>query len=197
MIKGGDLLMKLSEVKIRSEGRVLRGSVLKVSSFLNHQLDPALIMELGKEFARLFSEPVPDLVLTVESSGIALALAAGAAMNVPVVFAKKHRTSNVFGEAYSSVVHSYTHDRDFTIIVEKEFIGNGDKVLIVDDFLANGKAVEGLLDIISQAGAVAIGAGIAIEKGFQEGGARLRANGLRVESLAIIDRMEEHWIVFR
>ena len=183
--------------KIRSEGRVLRGSVLKVSSFLNHQLDPALIMELGKEFARLFSEPVPDLVLTVESSGIALALAAGAAMNVPVVFAKKHRTSNVFGEAYSSVVHSYTHDRDFTIIVEKEFIGNGDKVLIVDDFLANGKAVEGLLDIISQAGAVAIGAGIAIEKGFQEGGARLRANGLRVESLAIIDRMDEHGIVFR
>ena len=189
--------MKLLEDKIRSEGRVLRGSVLKVSSFLNHQLDPALIMELGKEFARLFSEPVPDLVLTVESSGIALALAAGAAMNVPVVFAKKHRTSNVFGEAYSSVVHSYTHDRDFTIIVEKEFIGNGDKVLIVDDFLANGKAVEGLLDIISQAGAVAIGAGIAIEKGFQEGGARLRANGLRVESLAIIDRMDEHGIVFR
>ena len=197
MIKGGDLLMKLPEVKIRSEGRVLRGSVLKVSSFLNHQLDPALIMELGKEFARLFSEPVPDLVLTVESSGIALALEAGAAMNVPVVFAKKHRTSNVFGEAYSSVVHSYTHDRDFTIIVEKEFIGNGDKVLIVDDFLANGKAVEGLLDIISQAGAVAIGAGIAIEKGFQDGGARLRANGLRVESLAIIDRMDEHGIVFR
>ena len=192
-----DFTHSYSLCKIRSEGRVLRGSVLKVSSFLNHQLDPALIMELGKEFARLFSEPVPDLVLTVESSGIALALAAGAAMNVPVVFAKKHRTSNVFGEAYSSVVHSYTHDRDFTIIVEKEFIGNGDKVLIVDDFLANGKAVEGLLDIISQAGAVAIGAGIAIEKGFQEGGARLRANGLRVESLAIIDRMDEHGIVFR
>ena len=189
--------MKLLEDKIRSEGRILPGSVLKVSSFLNHQLDPALIMELGKEFARIFADTAPDRILTVESSGIAVALAAGAAMNIPVVFAKKHRTSNIFGEAYSSVVHSYTHDCDYTVIVEREYIHRGDRVLLIDDFLANGKAIEGLLEIIGQAGAEAVGAGIAVEKGFQEGGAYLRSKGLRVESLAIIEHMDENGIVFR
>ena len=189
--------MKLLEDKIRSEGRILPGSVLKVSSFLNHQLDPALIMELGKEFARIFADDAPDRILTVESSGIAVALAAGAAMNIPVVFAKKHRTSNIFGEAYSSIVHSYTHDCDYTVIVEKEYLHSGEKVLLIDDFLANGKAIEGLLEIIEQAGAVAVGAGVAVEKGFQNGGMRLRSNGLRVESLAIIDHMDESGIIFR
>lgn len=189
--------MRLLEDKIRSEGRILPGAILKVSSFLNHQLDPALIMDLGKEFAHIFSDKTPKKILTVESSGIAVALAAGVAMNIPVVFAKKHRTSNIFGEAYSSIVHSYTHNCDYTVIVEKDYLHSGEKVLIIDDFLANGKAVEGLLEIITQAGAEAVGAGIAIEKGFQEGGARLRSKGLRVESLAIIDYMDENSIVFR
>ena len=188
--------MKLLEDKIRSEGKVLPGSVLKVSAFLNHQLDPDLIMELGKEFARIFAGDSPDKILTIESSGIAVALAAGAALHIPVLFAKKHRTSNVFGEAYSSIVHSYTHGCDYTVIVEKEYLHSGERVLIVDDFLANGKAVEGLLEIIAQAGAEAIGAGIAVEKGFQEGGARLRSKGLRVESLAIIKGMDENGITF-
>ena len=189
--------MKLLEDKIVNEGRVLPGSVLKVSAFLNHQLDPDLIMELGKEFARIFAPDAPDRILTIESSGIALAIAVGAAMHIPVLFAKKHRTSNVFGDVYSSVVHSYTHNCDYTVIVERDFLRSGEKVLIIDDFLANGKAIEGLLDIISQAGAEAVGAGIAIEKGFQEGGAELRSKGLRVESLAIVDRMDENGIVFR
>ena len=189
--------MKLLEDKIRSEGRSLPGSVLKVSSFLNHQLDPALIMELGNEFSRIFSNEDPDKILTVESSGIAIALATGVAMNIPVVFAKKHRTSNVFGDAYSSIVHSYTHNCDYTVIVEKEFLHCGERVLLIDDFLANGKAIEGLLEIIAQAGAKAVGAGIAIEKGFQEGGKRIRSGGLRVESLAIIDHMDENGMIFR
>ena len=189
--------MKLLEDKIRAEGRILPGSVLKVSAFLNHQLDPALIMELGREFARLFADESPTKILTIESSGIALALAAGAAMDIPVLFAKKHRTSNIFGEAYNSVVHSYTHNCDYTVIVERDYLSCDDRVLLIDDFLANGKALEGLLEIVSQAGATAVGAGIAIEKGFQEGGENLRKRGLRVESLAIVDHMDENGIVFR
>ena len=188
--------MKKLEDKIRKEGRILSGNVLKVSSFLNHQLDSDFIMELGEEFARIFSDSEVDKILTIESSGIAIALAAGAAMHKPVLFAKKHRTSNIFGEPYQTVVHSYTHDSDYTVVVEREFLSSDDRVLIIDDFLANGKALEGLLELIHQSGAVAVGAGIAIEKGFQEGGARLRQMGLRVESLAIIENMDETGITF-
>ena len=189
--------MKLLEDKIKSEGRILPGSVLKVSAFLNHQIDTMLVMELGREFARVFKDLVPDKILTIESSGIAIAFAAGAVMKIPVVFAKKHKTSNIFGDAYSSVVHSYTHGCDYKVIVEKEYLHSGERVLIIDDFLANGKAIDGLLDIISQAGAEPVGAGIAIEKGFQDGGERLRSKGLRVESLAIIEHMDESGIRFR
>ena len=189
--------MKLLEDKIKSEGRILPGSVLKVSAFLNHQIDSLLIMELGKEFARLFEDMNPTKILTIESSGIAIAFATGVSMQIPVVFAKKHKTSNIFGDAYSSVVHSYTHNCDYTLIVERDFLKKGDRVLIIDDFLANGKAIDGLLEIISQAGAEPVGAGIAIEKGFQEGGERLRSKGLRVESLAIIEHMDESGIKFR
>ena len=189
--------MKLLEDKIKSEGRILPGEVLKVSAFLNHQIDTGFVMELGKEFARLFEKSAPSKILTIESSGIAIAFAAGVALDIPVVFAKKHKTSNIFGDAYNSVVHSYTHNCDYTVIVERAYLQPGDRVLIIDDFLANGKAIDGLLDIIAQAGAEPIGAGIAIEKGFQEGGARLRSNGLRVESLAIIDRMDDRGITFR
>lgn len=188
--------MKLLEDRIRKEGRILPGPVLKVSSFLNHQMDPALMMEMGREIGSLFAGERITKVLTIESSGIAVALAAGYALGVPVLFAKKHRTSNVSGNLYQTMVHSYTHGTDYTVVVEREFLKAEDRVLIVDDFLANGKAVEGLLDLIRQAGAETAGAAIAIEKAFQEGGPRLRAAGLRVESLARIQRMDEQGIVF-
>ena len=189
--------MKLLEDKIRREGRILHGSVLKVSSFLNHQMDPELIMELGAEFGRRFANDNVNKILTIESSGIALALATGVAMHAPVVFAKKHRSSNVFGEVYQAMVHSYTHDIDYNVVVEREFIRPDDRVLLVDDFLANGKALEGLLALVRQAGAVPVGAGIAIEKGFQVGGEQLRKEGLRIESLAIIEKMEGSDIFFK
>jgi xanthine phosphoribosyltransferase len=188
--------MKQMEEKMWQECKILPGSVLKVSSFLNHQLDTKFIMELGREFARLFSAEKPNKILTIEASGIAIAFAAGAAMNIPVVFAKKHKTSNVSGETYQSVVHSYTHNVDYNVIVESEYLRPGDRVLLIDDFLANGKAMEGLLDIISQAGAETVGVGVAIEKGYQDGGARLRAKGIRVEALAVISYMDDNGILF-
>ncbi|MBR3447296.1 MAG: xanthine phosphoribosyltransferase [Oscillospiraceae bacterium] len=189
--------MKALEDKIRAEGKILPGPVLKVSSFLNHQMDSDFIMELGRALAERFREDGATKILTIESSGIAIAVAAGAALHVPVLFAKKHRTSNVSGMLYQTLVHSYTHGTDYTVVVEREYLKADDRVLIIDDFLANGKAVEGLLDLASQAGAKVVGAGIVIEKGFQEGGEKLRADGLRVESLAIIDSMDENGIVFR
>lgn len=189
--------MKLLEDKIRREGKILDGSILKVSSFLNHQMDPVLIMQLGEEFARRFADDKVTKILTIESSGIALALAAGYALRVPVVFAKKHRSSNVFGDVYQTTVHSYTHNADYNVVVESEFLCQGDRILLVDDFLANGKALEGLLELVRQAGAEAVGAGIAIEKGFQEGGSLLRNNGLRIESLAIVEKMEGSNVFFK
>ena len=189
--------MKLLEEKIRREGKILDGSVLKVSSFLNHQMDPELIMQLGAEIGRCYANDNVSKILTIESSGIALALAAGVALRVPVVFAKKHRSSNVFGEVYQTTVHSYTHDTNYNVVVEREFLHSGDRVLLVDDFLANGKALEGLLELVRQAGAEAVGAGIAIEKGFQEGGALLRQKGLHIESLAIVEKMEGSDIFFK
>ena len=190
--------MKALEEKILRDGKILHGgSVLRVSSFLNHQIDCDFLTEIGAEIARLFAEDHVTKILTVEASGIALAVAAGAALHVPAVFAKKHKTSNLSGALYQTVVHSFTHNTDYTVTVEREYLCPGDRVLIVDDFLANGKAIEGLLDLIAQAGAEAVGAAIAIEKGFQEGGRTLRARGLRVESLAIIERMDESGITFR
>ena len=189
--------MKILEDKIRAEGKILPGPVLKVSSFLNHQMDPDLIMELGRELADRFRADGVTKILTIESSGIAIAVAVGAALHVPVLFAKKHRTSNVSGVLYQTLVHSYTHGTDYTVVVEREYLKADDRVLIIDDFLANGKAVEGLLDLSAQAGATVVGAGIVIEKGFQDGGVQLRASGLRVESLAIVDSMNENAIVFR
>ena len=189
--------MKILEDKIRAEGKILPGPVLKVSSFLNHQMDPDLIMELGRELADRFRADGVTKILTIESSGIAIAVAVGAALHVPVLFAKKHRTSNVSGVLYQTLVHSYTHGTDYTVVVEREYLKADDRVLIIDEFLANGKAVEGLLDLSAQAGATVVGAGIVIEKGFQDGGVQLRASGLRVESLAIVDSMNENAIVFR
>lgn len=185
------------ENKILCEGKVLEGHVLKVGSFLNQQLDVDFLIEMGKEVDRIYKNDVVTKLLTVESSGIAVAVAAGAVMHLPVVFAKKNKSSNVSGDVFSANVHSYTHNKDYDIVVASEYLNKDDKIVIIDDFLANGKALEGLIDIVSQSGAELIGATCAIEKGFQGGGDRLRKQGVRVESLAVIDEMTPEKIVFR
>lgn len=189
--------MKALEEKIRREGQALPGNILRVGSFLNQQIDCDFMMEIGREIARLYEGYGVDRILTVEASGIAIALAAGAAMHKPCVFAKKYRTGNVAGETYQTTVHSFTHGNDYQMVVAKEYLPVGERVLLVDDFLANGAALEGLLEIVRQAGAQAVGAAVAIEKGFQDGGARLRGTGIRVESLAIVESMDEGRILFR
>ena len=189
--------MKALEEKILKEGPVLPGNILKVGSFLNHQIDVDFIMEMGREISRLFADAGVTKILTIEASGIAIAVGAGAAMHVPVVFAKKNKTGNVSGDMYKTVVHSYTHGTDYNVVVSSDYIGPDDTVLIVDDFLANGKALLGLIDIVGQAGAKTAGTACAIEKGFQRGGDNLRAEGVRVESLAIIESMSDDSIVFR
>lgn len=189
--------MKALEDKIIKEGKVLPGHILKVGGFLNHQIDVAFLMDMGKEIARLFENQGVNKILTIETSGIPIAFAAASVMNVPMVFAKKHKSGNVSGGVYSTVVHSYTHGTDYTVIVSDEYLGPEDKVLIIDDFLANGKALIGLMDLVKQAGAETIGAAVAIEKGFQSGGDALRREGIRVESLAIIESMTDSEVVFR
>ena len=189
--------MKALEGKILREGTVLDGHILKVGSFLNQQLDVDFLMEMGKEIKRIYSDATVTKLLTIESSGIAVAVAAGAVMHIPVVFAKKNKSANVTGEVYSTVVHSYTHNTDYTVVVAKDYLKPDDKIVIIDDFLANGKALEGLIDIVKQSGAELIGATCAIEKGFQKGGDSLREQGYRIESLAVIDDMSPERIVFR
>lgn len=189
--------MKALENKILKEGKVYDGGILKVGSFLNQQIDSDFMMEMGAEIARLFENENITKVLTVEASGIAVALAAGASLHVPALFAKKHNTSNIQSDVYSSVVYSFTHNTEYNIVVSKDYLSSCDRVLIVDDFLARGKALMGLTDIINQAGAELVGCAVAIEKGFQHGGDELRAKGIRVEALALIDSMNENEIVFR
>lgn len=189
--------MKAMEEKILKEGKILPGNILKVGSFLNHQIDCSFMMEVGEEIARLYKDAGVTKVITIEASGIAVALAAGAALNCPMLFAKKHNTSNISGNLYCATVHSYTHNTDYHVAVEAEFLKKDDVVLIVDDFLANGKAITGLVEIIEMSGAKLAGAAIAIEKGFQHGGDELRARGIRVESLACIESMTDTGIVFR
>lgn len=189
--------MKALENKILKEGRVLPGHILKVDSFLNHRLDVDFIMEIGKEIARIFSNEKINKILTIETSGIAIAMAAAAQMHIPVVFAKKNKSANISNDLYKTVVHSYTHGVDYTVVVSKEFLQSGDNVLIIDDFLANGKALIGLIDIINQANAKTVGCCCAIEKGFQGGGDSLREQGIRVESLAIVENMENGKVTFR
>lgn len=189
--------MELMEQKIREEGKVLPGGILKVGSFLNQQIDTGFLAQVGAEIARLFQGAGVSKVLTIESSGIAIGAAAGMALGVPLVFAKKHKTSNVDGNTYSTLVHSYTHNTDYTVVVSSDYLLPSDHVLLVDDFLANGKALVGLIDLVSQAGAELVGAACAIEKGFQGGGDTLREKGIRVESLAIIDEMSDTGITFR
>lgn len=189
--------MKALEDKILKEGSVLPGQVLKVGSFLNHQMDVPFIMEMGREIAARFRGEEIDKILTVEASGIALAFAAAYQMGVPLVFAKKNKTSNVSAGVYTTAVHSYTHGREFQIVVSREVLHPGERILLIDDFLANGCALRGLMDIAGQAGAAVAGCATAIEKGFQGGGDALRSEGIRVESLAILDGMEDGKIIFR
>lgn len=182
--------MKLLEDRIRRDGVVREGNILKVDSFLNHQMDIPLFCELGREFQKRFATDEITKILTIEASGIGLACIVAQYFKVPVVFAKKSKTKNIAGDVYTSRVESYTHGRVYDIIVSKQFLGPEDKVLLIDDFLANGKALEGLAQLVEDAGATLVGAGIAIEKGFQVGGDILRSKGIHLESLAIVDSMD-------
>ena len=183
--------MKLLEERIRKDGVVKAGNILKVDSFLNHQMDIELFNEMGKEWARLFADCPINKILTVEASGIGIACVAAQHFHVPVVFAKKTQSLNIDGEVYSTKIESFTHKRVYDVIVSKKFLSPEDHVLIIDDFLANGCALEGLLEIVEKAGATTEGIGIAVEKGFQEGGRRIREKGVRLESLAIVDGMND------
>ncbi len=191
--------MELLKERIRKDGKVKEGNVLKVDSFLNHQMDLHLFQEIGKEFQKRFQGEEINKILTIEASGIGIACIVAQSFDVPVVFAKKTQTKNIAGDTWTTKVESFTHGRIYDIIVAKEFLGKGDKVLIIDDFMANGKALEGLAELVTMSGAELVGAGIVIEKGFQPGGDELRRKGIRVESLAIIESMNDKTgeIVFR
>lgn len=183
--------MKLLEERIRKDGTVKAGNVLKVDSFLNHQMDIDLFNEMGKEWARLFADRKITKILTVEASGIGIACVAAQHFHVPVVFAKKSQSVNIDGEVYSTKIESFTHKRVYDVIVSKKFLHPEDHILIIDDFLANGCALEGLIDIVNKAGACVEGVGIAVEKGFQKGGDLIRSKGILVESLAIVESMDD------
>jgi xanthine phosphoribosyltransferase len=182
--------MKLLEERIQKDGIVKKGNVLKVDSFLNHQMDIALINEMGKEFKRLYKDSPINKILTIEASGIGIACIVAQYFNAPVVFAKKSESINLDGDMYSAKIQSFTHNRIYDVIVSKKYLSPDDHILIIDDFLANGCALAGLLDIIAESGATVEGVGIAVEKGFQKGGKMIRDRGIRVESLAIVDGMD-------
>lgn len=191
--------MKLLEERIQKDGIVKEGNILKVDSFLNHQMDINLFSEMGKEWKRLFKEKTINKILTIEASGIGIACIVAQEFGVPVVFAKKTQTLNIDGEVYSAKIHSFTHSRDYDVIVSKKFLGPEDHVLIIDDFLANGCALEGLMNMVIDSGASLEGIGIAVEKGFQDGGKLIREKGVQLESLAIVESMDAATgnIVFR
>ena len=189
--------MRLLEERIQKDGIVREGNVLKVDSFLNHQMDIKLFREIGKEFKRLFANEEITKILTIEASGIGIACIVAEFFDVPVVFAKKSKSKNIAGAVYTSKVESFTHNKVYDVIVSKKFLTKEDKVLLIDDFLANGNALKGLIEIVKSAGAELIGAGIVIEKGFQKGGDMLREQGIKLESLAIIDSLEGNKITFR
>ena len=191
--------MKLLEERIRKDGIVKPGNVLKVDSFINHQMDVELISEMGKEWKRLFADKPINKILTIEASGIGIACLAAYHFNVPVVFAKKAKSINLEGEMYTAEVESFTHKNKNQVIVSKKFLSEEDHVLIIDDFLANGCALQGLIQITQQAGATVEGIGIAVEKGFQPGGRTVRNLGYQLESLAIVEAMNDETgeIIFR
>lgn len=188
--------MKLLEEAIRSRGTVYPGNILKVDGFLNHQIDPDILRAIGEEVYRLYKDAGVTKILTIEASGIAIAAICAQFFNVPMVFAKKSATTNISKSVYKTVVHSYTHNRDYDVLVSKDYLKDSDNVLIIDDFLSNGAALTGLIDLVKQAGASLAGAAIAIEKRFQPGGRTLRAQGIRIESLAVVESMDDGNIVF-
>ncbi len=189
--------MKLLEDRIRKDGRILPGDVLKVDSFLNHQIDVALISECGKEWHRLFADAGITKILTIEASGIGIACVVAQYFGVPVVFAKKSKSSNIGNDFYSTKVVSYTHGRAYDVIVSKKYINEDDTILIIDDFLANGSALKALITIAEKGGAKVAGAGVAIEKVYQNGGNEIRNRGYRIEALAKIASMSmEDGVVF-
>lgn len=191
--------MQLLRDRIRKDGKIREGNVLKVDSFLNHQMDVSLFREIGKEFRRRFEGEEITKILTIEASGIGIACVVAECFDVPVVFAKKTQTKNIDGDVYTTKVESFTHGRVYDIIVSKEYLRPEDKVLLIDDFLANGKALQGLASLVRDSGATLVGAGIVIEKGFQTGGDILRQEGVHLESLAIVESMNPATgeIVFR
>lgn len=188
--------MELLEQRILAEGKVKPGGILKVDGFLNHQLDPSLFYEMAQELHRLFAGEHVDKVLTVEASGIALAIMTAYAFSCRAVFAKKSKSKNISDDVYSAEVESFTHGNTNTVIVSKEYLHPGERVLIVDDFLATGAALIGLREIVRQSGAELVGAGIAVEKVFQGGGNKLRAEGMHIESLAKIASMSDNGLTF-
>lgn len=191
--------MKLLEEKILKDGVIKSGNVLKVDSFLNHQIDVPFVAELGKELQRQFADRPINKILTIEASGIGIACVAAMYFQVPVVFAKKSSGSNMDKDVYFTQIYSYTHSKMNDVVVSKRFLSKDDHVLIIDDFLANGCALEGLIDIVRQSGGIVEGVGVAVEKGFQGGGDKLRAAGVNLHSLAIIESMDAktNSVVFR
>lgn len=189
--------MEALEQRIRQEGRILPGSIIKVDGFLNHRIDTHFLGELADEFARLFDVTRATKILTAEASGIALAAICSYKYGIPMVFAKKAKSDNIEGGLYQCEIFSYTYKKKVTLICAKEWITSEDRVLILDDFMANGEAMHGLIDIVEQAGAELVGIGCAIEKGFQHGGDKLREAGYNLRSLAIIDQADENGFVFR
>ncbi|UHR02278.1 xanthine phosphoribosyltransferase [Peptoniphilus sp. GNH] len=190
--------MKLLEEKIQKDARLLEGNIVKVDSFLNHQLDVAFLDKLAEEFAKYFSKRGINKILTIEASGIALAVLLSKHMDdIPVVFAKKAKSLNIGDDVFTSSVESFTYKKEYTITVSKKYLSQNDKLVIVDDFLAEGMAMKGLIDVAKQAGSQILGLGVAIEKGFQKGGKFLRQEGYDLCSLAIIDEIKEDGIVFR
>ena len=190
-------VVKLLQDRIAKDGKVLPGNIIKVDGFLNHRVDVSLMKELAEEFYRIFSEAKPTLIMTVEASGIALATVAAERFGIPLLFAKKAKSDNIEGGLYKSEIFSYTYKKTVNLIVSAEWINTSDRVLVIDDFLANGEALRGVIDIAHQAGAEVVGVGIAVEKGFQAGGQKLRDLGYNLHSLAIIEKADENGIIFR
>ena len=189
--------MKLLEERIRKEAKVLPGGIIKVDGFLNHRVDPILMKELAKELHRLFPDENITTILTCEASGIALGEACAEEFGVPMVFAKKAKSDNIDGGLHKSEIFSYTYKKTVTLIVAKDWLSSSDRVLIVDDFLANGEALRGLVEIVNQSGAYLVGIGVVVEKGFQPGGKALREKGVNLHSLSIIDYADENTFIFR
>ena len=183
--------MQLLKERILKDGIVKPGNILKVDSFLNHQMDTDLFNEMGKEFKRLFADKPINKILTIEASGIGIACIVAQHFHVPVVFAKKSQSINIDGDVYSTKIESFTHKKVYDVIVSKKYIGKDDHILLIDDFLANGCALEGLINLVQSAGATVEGIGIAVEKGFQKGGKALRAQGIHLKSLAIVTGIED------